>query len=72
MPKRPLHEILEERLAHRGFHCLTREIDFFDQLCYEVFIAHHDGRKGKMVSKRRADALMGLIHIMDMPELTAF
>jgi hypothetical protein len=72
MPKPPVHEVLEERLARRGFRCFTREIELFGQICYEVFIAHTDGRKGKMVSKRRTDALMGLIHVMGMSELTSF
>lgn len=72
MQKQPVHEVLEERLAHRGFHCLTREVESFGQIFYEVFIAHQDGRKGKMVSKRRTDALMSLIHVMDLPDLTAF
>ena len=72
MSKQPFYEVLEERLAHQGFRCFTREVQFLDQICYEVLVAHQDGRKGKMVSKRRTDALMSLIHILDMPELVAF
>ena len=67
-----VHNILEERLAHEGFQCLTRKVHSHGMVRYEVFIAHPDGRKGQMVNKRRTDALMSLIQAMDMPELTCF
>jgi len=72
MSNQPLYHILEERLTHRGFQCLSRKVDVDGLVRFEVFVAHKDGRKAKIIRKSRTDALVSLINDLDMPELTAF